>query len=321
MDYLEDIGETTKWEFKSAAILENGTKDHLGDQVSAFANSLGGFIAIGIKEVKKGEEFELEACKTLHGKKNNEPMKDYLGKIVSGSVEPPLGSFEVHQLRHDKIGNDFIFVIEIGDSHAAPHQVTDGSGKYYYRVGTESKPAPHQHLELLRNRITRAVIDISRIECGFGIYLGRTRNNFPQPQFALYLQVFVKNISWVSASHWGIHLFAEANPYEWQLRIGECPHISTPICVHAPPRPLLPDETAKLNIPLELYDTSQTKRMPFEVQRYYSQVWRALKIELRPVSQDNVGKIVQFPDHGSVLGNEREEKFVMKLTEAYNSAS
>ncbi len=85
--------EDRNWEFKSAAILldKSKLKQELSKQVSAFANSGGGYILIGFNEDTK----DFEPCAELQGRQS---MKDYLSTLVETSV-----AFEIQAYSVDRI--------------------------------------------------------------------------------------------------------------------------------------------------------------------------------------------------------------------------
>ncbi|TWU66844.1 Divergent AAA domain protein [Crateriforma conspicua] len=154
IDAIPDA-EDSRWELKSASLLEpqnkGDFKKELGKQVSAFANSGGGNIVFGITDGSRA----LEACPITVGR---QPMEDYLSTMVEQSVDYPLRCFQVHRIGFRNNENSAIFVIQIDDSPAAPHQAK-GECQYYYRIPGHSKPAPHFHLELLRSRETKCIVD------------------------------------------------------------------------------------------------------------------------------------------------------------------
>lgn len=184
--------EDNRWEYKAVGLLEdeNKFKSKLGKQVSAFANSLGGFIILGVKDDRSvGQPFPDQKGETR--------MKDWLAKVVSYSVESPLQDFQVHRVPITG-QSGAIYVIEVGDSVAAPHQAKDKV--YYYRIDGHSDPAPHVHLQLLRDRYTRSVLQV--IDIGHTVdkvaLIGGT--------LILSLAISFRNISKQATTAWGVFL-------------------------------------------------------------------------------------------------------------------
>lgn len=139
--------ESNKFEWKSGAFLESDERDDkLSKQLSAFANSEGGHILIGIKNDSEADGVDL----TVKGRKTSE----WLGQKVADLLSPPLKDFKVHEIHPSEKsgipGGKILLVIDVGKSMLAPHQARDL--KYYYRVDKESRPAPHRYIELLFSR-------------------------------------------------------------------------------------------------------------------------------------------------------------------------
>jgi hypothetical protein len=154
------------WEWKSADFLTPARKGDLtkeiGKQVSAFANSEGGYLAFGIAEDKAAGVKSLEECPTKMGAQS---MFDFLSTVTAVSVYPATRGFKIHQLPIAADPTKFIFVVEISKSvAAAPHQARE-LVQYFWRTEGHSKPAPGHYLDLLWNQTSRAVITLSVTEC------------------------------------------------------------------------------------------------------------------------------------------------------------
>ena len=146
--------EDDRWELKSATYLEPAKKGELkkelGKQVSAFANTGGGCIIFGVSDDTR----QLEPCTDKVGRQS---MVDFLSNLVEQSVEYPISKFQVYRIPFEKEPTKAIFLVQIPDSPAAPHQAKD-ERQYYYRIFGHSKPAPHFHLQLLRQRETKCIV-------------------------------------------------------------------------------------------------------------------------------------------------------------------
>lgn len=143
-EYLPQIGEQDWLEFKSGAIIdfsqdENRKKMNLSKEISAIANSGGGYIVFGIDNDTK---------KILDGGipisfKNG--TKEWLVNILPTFVDPPLKEFRVIEITGNQSGTPIetgkaIYVLDVDDSTLAPHQsVIDN--KYYHRSGSRSLPS------------------------------------------------------------------------------------------------------------------------------------------------------------------------------------
>lgn len=199
--------EDDYWELKSSIYLtpqrRGDLKRELGKQVSAFANTGGGALVFGISDTR-----QIEECELLVGRQS---MKDFLSTMVEQSVEYPIRHFKIHQIPFTSDRAKSVFVLEIEDSPAAPHQAKD-ERCYYYRIDGHSKPAPHFHVELLRARMTKAVLEIDEIDYQF-----QTPSTGERPQLNLLLNVRVRNSSMQAATSWGVHVKMPWENYRWTV--------------------------------------------------------------------------------------------------------
>ncbi len=131
----------------------NKLRSTLGKAVSAFANSGGGSLVLGVEDNGVPDGLPKQHGKTA--------MRDWIEQIVPTLVDYPLSDFRVHtvipktpsRIPVDKV----VIVVDVGDSAMAPHQSKSDS-LYYHREGGRSVPAKHFYLELLRQRLTNPVL-------------------------------------------------------------------------------------------------------------------------------------------------------------------
>ncbi len=288
---LVDTGECRKWEFKDARALKDNFKLSLARQVSAFANSGGGHIALGVREVVKGEQYETDEVPQLQG---TTPMKDWLARMVSTSVSYPLQEFSIHRIPFADDSQKSIFVIEIGDSPSAPHQTDIKDHKiYYWRVEDRTEQAPHFHLELLRNRMTKCVLKISETQFHVKDVIQESSHLF----IAVMLRVGIVNHSAHSATSWGVQFKPLTPRSEWIRFKNDSPFFTT-FSVHGSQPLLLPEETTSL---VEQFHI----RIPFYADFYDTQVechraFNSIALCMKPISQNCVGKEVYFPPQNHI---------------------
>lgn len=196
-------GEHDFFERKSGVLFEKPHfRDSLSKAISAFANSGGGHLLLGVKDDGTSDGIPEAKGKT--------PIREYIEQILPHLVDHPLSTFRVHKVIPSRISNipkgKVIIVIDIGDSPHAPHQARNNN-TYYFRSGGHSKPAPHFYLEALRNRAVLPVL--SAIPTGL---LSLYANNHDD---GLFLQICVafeignsgKNL----ARHWLISIECKNN--------------------------------------------------------------------------------------------------------------
>ncbi len=267
--------EDSLWELKSAEVLlpakRGEFRRELGKQVSAFANSGGGYLVIGASNDR-----QIEPCEQIVGR---QPMRDHLATMVEQSVEYPIRHFKVHRIPLKERPADAVFVVEVGDSPAAPHQAKEDK-VYYYRIDGHSKPAPHFHIELLRNRITRAVLEVAEIDYGL-----QTLNVEPV-RMHIVLTVTVVNTSMQCATVWGVHIRQPEPTFRWTEHEGR--DISVGFCARGG-HVLLPSDRATLPIHLTgvVDDGVQSSAS-------YERLWKNFEVVVRPVSQNYVGEEKAF---------------------------
>ena len=281
-DLLANIpaAEDDRWEFKSATLLERSNKNEflneLSKQVSAFANSGGGNLVFGVSDDKK-----IEPCDQTVGRQS---MKDYLSTMVEQSVEYALRHYRIHRIPVTGDDSKSIFVVEIYDSPAAPHQAKSDK-HYYYRIDGHTKPAPHFHVELLRQRETRAVLEIQDIEHHVEKFLGTTDG-----LVEILMVLSVQNVSFQSAINWGVLIEHTKQDDRWTIReMGE--RLDEIRCFPGYPAPLLPQATTRLSIPLvgRAYHESGALAGAQDL-------WRHMALSFRPVSHNHVGQPALFGD-------------------------
>lgn len=267
--------ETKDWEFKAAAIFDKGNfgsfKTHkLGRLVSSFANSGGGFLLLG----KRDGENVFEAVPTHEGRTT---MEDHLSLVISQSVAPHYRDFEI--VRVPVSGTDgSVLVVELSDSPLAPHQSVADTN-YFYRLPGHSVPAPHFHLELLRSRFTKSVVEIVDVE--FQQQTSECRDSFAVLNFAL--KITVENQSLQSATAWGLQIKSAQEDYRWTVTNARL-SLTEGTCIRGEQTMLLPSERAVITIHIQGQD-----QMGFRPVIKFVELADEFAVRLRPVSQNYVG--------------------------------
>lgn len=281
--------EDNRWEFKSAAVLESKDqlKKVLGKQISAFANSGGGNLVFGVSDDR-----QIEPCPLQNGRQS---MKDFLSTMVWQSVDYPLQSFTIHPLPVANETDKFVFVVAVEDSPASPHQSKD-DGKYYYRIDGHTHIAPH--LELLRNRVTRAVLDIANID--FRIQTPSSVAGAWTMNFAMHIAV--ENKSLQSATSWGIHAKCCQEDHRWEIgREKKC--LTDGVFVRGEQENLLPSERAIVT--MHVSGTDHPRHNPASILEEFC-------VTLMAVSNNHLGRqhVFQF-DRSQVMAITRDLKQMM----------
>jgi hypothetical protein len=189
-------GEHDYFDRKSGALLTSGDfRKDLAKAISAFANSGGGHLVIGVED-----DGTFSGVVALRGRT---ATREWLEQVIPTLVSFPLEDFRVHEVEPAPQSNipagKVILVVDVGDSVLAPHQ-SESARVYYYREGGHSKPAPHFYLETLRNRLTRPMLTATLVgvhksavfACEGGVFV-ETR-----------LEFLIKNTGRVAAYKWAL---------------------------------------------------------------------------------------------------------------------
>ena len=172
-------------------------RNALGKAISAFANSGGGHLILGVTDSGDFDGVPLKIGKTS--------SREWLEQKVCHLVDHPLSDYRVHDVERaddSKIPKDrTILVVDVGDSLMAPHQ-SRADKLYYHRVGGHSLPAAHFYIETLRNRILGPALEVSLTGVEFG------REVLEDDDHAVFLGlelVFrVKNVGRFAAYKWAL---------------------------------------------------------------------------------------------------------------------
>ncbi len=133
----------------------------LSRQISAFSNSGGGHLFIGIDDNGNIDQGGLPA----HAKNG---LREWLEDVIPGAVDPPLKVFNVFEVRTDGSEESAIapghavYVVAIPTSEDAPHQARDY--RYYLRIAGKSRPMNHTHIVDVQSRQKHPHISVLRMD-------------------------------------------------------------------------------------------------------------------------------------------------------------
>jgi hypothetical protein len=141
-------GEHDNFDRKAGTLLtDSGRRDTLAKALSAFSNSGGGHLILGV-----ADDGMIDGVPPFKGKTRT---RERVEQLIPDLLSPPLQDFRVHEVEAATPSNipagQVVIVIDVADSMLAPHQ-TSGTKIYYCRSGGHSVPAPHVYLEALRGR-------------------------------------------------------------------------------------------------------------------------------------------------------------------------
>lgn len=143
---------------KTDPSFNTGWENDLSKALSAIANSGGGYLLLGGHEDKSGIILENEGIKK---DLQSNGTKKWIEDVFRQLTEPFIQKIDVYEFSKSitkTLLNTALYIIEIDDSPIAPHQAKDN--KYYIRVGSSSRPAPHQIVMDIMGRKRDPRIDV-----------------------------------------------------------------------------------------------------------------------------------------------------------------
>ncbi len=161
---LKDQPESSRLEFKSSTLLKktkNEIVDDLSKEVSAFANSEGGDMIIGIAEQKRGKG--RVAGGVDDGVDLNEVSPEWLQQIIESNVSPYLPGIRVRSIPLSGRQGRAAFVISVPQGSTA-HQASDK--RYYARSEFQVQALPDHEIRLrmMRGHVPQARVEV--VACG-----------------------------------------------------------------------------------------------------------------------------------------------------------
>lgn len=169
----------------------------LSKQVSAFANSAGGRLFIGLDDLGRvdgGVPVDLKPGGT----------RAWLEDVVKGSVTPVLSTYNVFEVRESGAGSRIlpgraVYIIEIPGSSDAPHQSLDH--RYYLRIAGKSQPMSHVHVQDVLRRTASPRVELVRL----GPYGEAERDSSDPrgPRAFVCIRAFLRNQGRTLARHVG----------------------------------------------------------------------------------------------------------------------
>ena len=192
--------ENLNLEFKSGRLLKKGEVASLGKAISAFANSDGGILILGVDEDKKKEPPVAGDLSPVTISKES-----FEQKLLS-SVQPwPENTLIVPV---EMGGGSRVFVIEVPSLHYPP--VQDGSTRaYYYRANFQNVPMSHDMLQRAFNRGLRPSLRPLLEVVGHSEDKDRSRTTF---------RLMLRNCGQIAATHLAIVIGFELSWIEIDMR-------------------------------------------------------------------------------------------------------
>jgi hypothetical protein len=191
-------GEHDYFERKSGKLLDvpdrNSLLDTLAKAASAFANSGGGHLILGVTDAG-----DLNGVPRIWSGRTT--TRDWLEQKLPQLLDYRLNDFRVHIVERSQSSRippeRDVIVVDLGDSALAPHQ--SARDHTYYRSAGRSLPAPHFYLELLRQRQTSPVLDFELTGAEIDAWLHQG-----MPMLRVDAKFLIENKGRIAAYKWAL---------------------------------------------------------------------------------------------------------------------
>lgn len=152
----EQIEENRRVEYKKA-FSSKDEKKQIAKEISAFANTHGGIILVGVGEKDRKPKLPIDGIDYVKG------LNEKVTSIALKNIYPPVFP-ETKVCRFGDNLEKAVVVIRVQESDETPHTVERTTG-IYVRVDSQSEPqrAPFEEIEWLMNRRKKAVENRERL--------------------------------------------------------------------------------------------------------------------------------------------------------------
>jgi hypothetical protein len=195
-DFIKRNDENDVLEYKHSCILypdddqrKEEKKRELLETVSAFANTKGGLIIVGVDEKKKQLDQGVNLLEW-----NEKRLRD----IIDGNLEPRLEGLKIDVVKKKNKRFGY-FLIYVPEGTTAYQNKIDK--KYYGRFGDKDEALDDYWIRLLMNKFQKPLFDVFLIP---GL---RIPNNNTQTRLAF--RIIIKNLSVVPSRDYSIEIIAE----------------------------------------------------------------------------------------------------------------
>jgi hypothetical protein len=144
------IEESLNLEYKDIKAYENF--DELSKDVSAFANSEGGLLILGIGQEKKGQK--IFPTEMTWG--DESLSKERLENNLTGKIHPRIEGLKIVPIRKN---NSVIFLLDIPQSENPPHMAFDK--RYYRRLNFGNSPMEHYEVSDFFGRRKKSCLNLT----------------------------------------------------------------------------------------------------------------------------------------------------------------
>ncbi|MBD0822647.1 AlbA family DNA-binding domain-containing protein [Aestuariibaculum marinum] len=198
------IEESVHLDFKASGSLSKNDKKKLeiAKDVSAFANSDGGYIIYGIEE----ENHKASKISPIDG---NEFTKEWLEQIIQTRIQRKIESVKIIPIRINGNIKESIYVIRIPVSILCPHMTSDK--RFYKRYNFESVQMEEYEIRDLYNRTSNTKLEFDNIITKLGFQIEDEEDVFKEMTFQ------VKNIGNAIETNYKLIIYLNFRDYIFHI--------------------------------------------------------------------------------------------------------
>jgi hypothetical protein len=135
--------ESLTLEFKAIATLEKPAD--ISKEISAFANSSGGLVIVGLseKDVNGGKS---KIATRIDWNTKKAYTKEWFSQKIIANIQPHINNLDFISMKSND-GTSNIFIIDVPSSPYSPHMSCCDDHQYYERIGARSVPMEHYQVD------------------------------------------------------------------------------------------------------------------------------------------------------------------------------
>ncbi|MDW5562988.1 MAG: ATP-binding protein [Methanomassiliicoccus sp.] len=140
---MRKIEENLTLEYKGIKALTK--RAEIGKEISAFANSSGGLLLVGISE-QNARDGRSKIPVGIEGNNEKCYTKEWFSQVILSGIQPHVNDIDVVSIQIDN-GTSNIFIVDVPSSPFSPHMSCCDDHQYYERIGARSEPMEHYQVD------------------------------------------------------------------------------------------------------------------------------------------------------------------------------